>query len=140
MHHQYYYGTMVTQPRLLFWSACTVLLILSCACTGCTSSQSPAPVPAATTLAPATGSTSILIKNFAFSPDVLTIRTGNTVIWTNQDSVPHQIASDPGSSVSFSSDPLSNGVSYQVTFTAPGTYSYHCAIHPSMKGTIVVQS
>ncbi|MFA5348694.1 MAG: cupredoxin family copper-binding protein [Methanoregula sp.] len=131
---------MVIQSRLLFWSACAVLLILSCACTGCTSSQTPAATPAATTPYPATGSTSILIKNFAFSPDMLTIRSGTTVTWTNQDSAPHQIASDTGSSVSFSSDPLSNGASYQFTFTAPGTYSYHCSIHPTMKGTIVVQS
>ena len=71
---------------------------------------------------------------------MLTIRTGTTVTWTNQDSAPHQIASDSGSPLSFSSDSLSNGASYQVTFAEPGTYSYHCAIHPSMKGTVVVQS
>ncbi len=71
---------------------------------------------------------------------MLTIGNGTMVTWTNQDVTTHQIGSDAGSSASFSSDPLPNGTSYQFTFTAPGTYAYHCLIHPSMKGTIVVQS
>jgi len=127
------------QSHSFFWSACAVLLILFCACAGCASSQSPTTTPGAITPVPATGSTSIIIKNFAFTPDMLTIKSGTTVTWTNQDSPPHQIGSDSGSSVAFSSNPLPNGASYEFTFTAPGTYSYHCTIHPSMKGTIVVQ-
>ncbi len=139
INHHCYHGTMVTQSHPLFWSVCAVLVILSCASAGCTSSQNPASTPGATTPAPATGSTTIMIKNFAFTPDMLTVRTGTTVTWSNQDSTTHQIGSDAGSSVAFSSDPLPIGASYQFTFTAPGTYWYHCLIHPSMKATIVVQ-
>jgi plastocyanin len=58
----------------------------------------------------------------------------------NQDGAVHQIASDAGTPVAFNSDSLANGASYQFTFTKPGTYTYHCTIHPSMKGTIIVQS
>ena len=36
------------------------------------------------------------------------------------------------------SPPLGSGATYTVKFTAPGTYNYHCAIHPNMVGTIVV--
>jgi plastocyanin len=57
----------------------------------------------------------------------------------NNDSPPHAIASDAGSPAAFSSDPLSTGASYSFTFTQPGTYTYHCSIHPSMKGTVIVQ-
>jgi plastocyanin len=85
------------------------------------------------------GSNLVTIKNFAFSPAILTIKTGTTVTWTNQDGAPHQVASDPGTPVAFSSDSLANGASFQFTFTQPGTYAYYCTIHPSMKGTIIVQ-
>jgi plastocyanin len=70
----------------------------------------------------------------------LTVKTGTVVTWVNQDGVSHTITSDTGSPVAFSSDSLSNGASYTFTFTLPGTYTYHCSIHPSMKGTIIVQS
>jgi amicyanin len=123
----------------MFCSACVILLVLTCTCAGCTSSQGPS-APTATTPVPAGGSNAVMIKNFAFSPATLTVKTGSTVTWTNQDAAPHQVASDPGTPVAFSSDSLANGASYQFTFTQPGTYTYHCTIHPNMKGTIIVQS
>jgi amicyanin len=123
----------------MFCSACVILLVLTCTCAGCTSPQSPS-APTATTPVPAGGSNAVMIKNFAFSPATLTVKTGSTVTWTNQDAAPHQVASDPGTPVAFSSDSLANGASYQFTFTQPGTYTYYCTIHPNMKGTIIVQS
>jgi plastocyanin len=123
---------------LVFCSACTVLLILACFFAGC-SSYSASPAPAASTISPAGGS-AITIKNFAFDPAVLTVKPGTTVTWLNQDPAPHAIASDTTSAVAFSSESLANGASYAFTFTRPGTYTYHCSIHPSMTGTIVVQS
>jgi plastocyanin len=80
------------------------------------------------------------MKNFAFNPSSVTIKTGTVVTWVNQDAASHSIASDNSSSVAFSSDLLPTGASYNVTFTTPGTYTYHCSIHPSMTGTIIVQS
>jgi len=130
---------MTSQSRIFFWSACAILLVLACSFSGCTSAQSP-PTTTPTTPAPAGGSNSIAIKNFAFSPATLTIKTGTTVTWTNQDGAVHQIASDSGTPVAFASDSLANGASYQFTFTQPGTYTYYCPFHPPMKGTIIVQS
>jgi plastocyanin len=86
------------------------------------------------------GGNTIAIKNFAFDPSSLTVKSGTVVKWINQDGASHAIMSDTGSTVAFSSDPLSSGASYSFTFTQPGTYSYHCSIHPSMKGTIIVTS
>jgi len=123
----------------MFWSACVIMLVFSCLFAGCTSAQSP-PSTTQATQAPAGGSNHIAIKNFAFSPATLTIKTGTTVTWTNQDGAPHQISSDPGAPVAFNSESLANGASYQFTFTQAGTYDYHCTIHPAMKGTIIVQS
>jgi plastocyanin len=130
---------MTSNSRIVFWSACAIMLVLSCLFSGCTSAQSPPATTPATPI-PAGGSNQIAIKNFAFSPAALTIKTGTTVTWTNQDGAPHQIASDPGTPVAFKSESLVNGASYQFTFTQAGTYSYYCTIHPSMKGTIIVQS
>ena len=115
------------------------MLVVTCLFAGCTSAQSP-PATTPATPTPAGGSNQIAIKNFAFSPAALTIKTGTTVTWTNQDGAPHQISSDPGAPVAFNSESLANGASYQFTFTQAGTYDYHCTIHPAMKGTIIVQS
>jgi plastocyanin len=81
---------------------------------------------------------SIVIQNFAFVPDTLTVRKGTTVTWQNTDSVSHTVVTDPGSPEAFSSPTLSVAGSFPYTFTVPGTYPYHCGIHPSMHGTIIV--
>ena len=77
-------------------------------------------------------------KNFSFNPNLLTVKIGTAVTWTNQDSIPHQILSDP-SGETFKSNILQNGQNFSFTFSAPGIYTYHCGIHPFMKGKIVVQ-
>ncbi|MFA4850426.1 MAG: cupredoxin family copper-binding protein [Methanoregula sp.] len=128
---------MSEHSRLVFCTTCIVIVILACTVAGCTSPQTaPATVasPAATG-----GENTIAIKNFAFVPTPLTVKSGTTVTWTNQDSAPHTIVSDTGSPVSIVSDSLSTGASFTFTFTQPGTYTYHCSIHPSMKGTVIVQ-
>jgi plastocyanin len=79
-------------------------------------------------------SASIDIQNFAFNPATLKIKQGTTVVWTNNDSVPHQIKSD-----AFNSDRLSQGQSFSFTFKTAGRFDYICAIHTTMAGTIIVQ-
>lgn len=77
------------------------------------------------------------LKGFAFNPRSLTIKKGESVTWTNMDSVAHTVTSDSGSEIS--SPSLPTGESYSHTFNAAGTYTYHCTPHPSMKGTIIVE-
>lgn len=79
----------------------------------------------------------VVIQNFAFSPNNLTVKTGTTVTWINNDSTTHTITSDNGAFQS--SGNLNQGAKYTFTFTKAGTYPYHCSIHPNMKGTVVVQ-
>ncbi|MBE0610558.1 MAG: cupredoxin domain-containing protein [Dehalococcoidia bacterium] len=80
---------------------------------------------------------SVSIVGFAFSPGTVTVSIGDTVTWMNNDaSVPHTVSSDSGSELA--SGQLAGGASYQKTFSAAGSYAYHCDIHPSMTGLVAV--
>lgn len=76
----------------------------------------------------------VTIKDFAFSPVTLTVKTGTKVTWVNNDSVTHSVKSD-----TFNSQDLSPGSTFEFTFSKAGTYTYSCGIHPSMKGTVIVE-
>ncbi len=78
----------------------------------------------------------ITIQNMAFSPASLTVKVGDKVIWTNQDSVGHSATADDSS---FDTGVIAQGQSGSFTFSKAGTYTYHCSVHPSMKATIIVQ-
>lgn|SRR5512135_84355 len=80
------------------------------------------------------GGTAAEIKNFAF-PAGLTVKAGGSITFTNADSAPHTVTMDDGSC---DAGRISSGSSATITFTTPGTYAFHCAIHTSMKGTVVV--
>jgi amicyanin len=80
---------------------------------------------------------SVEISGFAFNPNTLTVKVGDTVTWTNKDSMGHTVTSDSGSELSSST--LSNGQTYSHTFSTAGTFAYHCTIHTSMKANIVVE-
>lgn len=79
----------------------------------------------------------IEISNFAFSPSTLTINKGDTVVWTNKDSATHTVTSDSGNELKSGNIETSN--TYSHTFNDLGTFSYHCSIHTSMHGKIIVQ-
>jgi plastocyanin len=78
----------------------------------------------------------ITIQGFAFSPATLTVKVGDKVTWTNQDSVGHSATADDNS---FDTGVLAQGQSGSITFSKAGTYTYHCSVHPNMKATIIVQ-
>jgi plastocyanin len=93
----------------------------------------PAASPAAS---PAAGATAgVAIADFAFVPAELSIAAGTTVTWTNRDSVPHTATAGDGS---FDTGTIDGGASAGATFATPGTFTYACAFHPNMTGTIVV--
>ncbi|HLD58951.1 MAG TPA: cupredoxin family copper-binding protein [archaeon] len=81
--------------------------------------------------------TFVTISNFSFSPSTITTSVGGTVAWVNNDSFQHTIISDSGTELN--SNLLPVGQTFSHTFNSAGTYAYHCGIHPSMKGTIIVQ-
>ncbi|WP_109124755.1 cupredoxin family copper-binding protein [Dyella sp. C11] len=77
------------------------------------------------------------IRDFAFAPKTLTVAAGTRVVWTNRDDEPHVVVSAGNQFAT--SRALDTSDTYAVTFDRPGTYTYYCAIHPMMVGTIIVQ-
>jgi len=77
------------------------------------------------------------VSDYGFSPAAVTIAAGDTVTWTNNGTVP---AGHNVSGTGFTSPILKTGQSYSHTFSAPGTFSYVCTLHPFMKGTVTVAS
>jgi plastocyanin len=77
----------------------------------------------------------VTIVDFAFEPATLEVSAGATVSWTNTGEVVHTVTADNGS---FNSGEMSPGATVTGTFDTPGTYTYHCSIHPDMTGTLIV--
>ena len=78
---------------------------------------------------------SVDIVDFGFVQDSITVAPGTTVTWTNTGQAPHTVTADSGA---WTSETLENGESFSFTFSKPGTFTYHCKIHPKMIGTIIV--
>ena len=78
----------------------------------------------------------IVVKDFMFMPNSLTIKAGSSVTWANLDDEPHTVVSDAGL---FRSGAMDTNESFSFKFDKPGTYHFTCSIHPRMVGTIVVQ-
>jgi plastocyanin len=96
----------------------------------------PASAGAGTAAAPA-GVHTVLLKNIAIHPATIRIHRGDTVRWLFRDrAVSHNVTSQGAMRFRSSSSRLSG--SYSVRFTRRGTYRYHCTIHPSMLGRVVV--
>lgn len=79
---------------------------------------------------------SVTIKNYAFSPMSIKVKVGTTVTWTNDDSIRHTVTADEGEGPK--SDLFGKGETYSYKFTKSGTFTYHCQPHPYMHGTVVV--
>ena len=82
------------------------------------------------------GEAKVKIDNFTFIPDTLEVPAGTTVVWTNEDDIPHALAAV---GKAFKSGALDTDESFSFTFTSPGVFDYFCSLHPHMKGKIVVK-
>jgi plastocyanin len=99
--------------------------------------QQPPPEMAADTAGVATGTTlAARVVDFSFEPARLEVQRGTTVTWSNQGQVIHTVTANDRS---FDSGLINSGAKASLTFSRPGTYEYHCAPHPFMRGVIVVQ-
>lgn len=111
-----------------------LISLLLAACGGAQAATQPASQPA-TTPSLSASEARVTIQGFAFDPAELTVKVGTTVTWTNQDGTTHTITSDDAV---WDSGRVSPGGTYIRVFDKVGSFSYHCSIHTSMKGTIVV--
>ena len=130
---------MQTMLRTI-WTPVIAAAVVGVGLAGCSSSgKGTAPSStAASAGAPSTasaGGASISIKNFSFSPVPLNVNVSETIPITNNDSTDHTFTDDDGV---FDTGHIAPAASKSVTIAKAGTYSYHCNIHPSMKGVIEV--
>src|ERR1700745_4179699 len=79
----------------------------------------------------------IEIKDFAFNPQTITVKSGEKITWINRDGEPHTVVS-VGKKFQKSSA-LDTDQEFSIIAGAPGTYKYCCPVHPKMTGTIVVE-
>ena len=86
---------------------------------------------------PVAGVTRVRIEDFAFSPANIVVDAGTTVTWTNYDSAAHTVTSDDGGVLD--SPLLGKNRTFSHTFDQAGTYAYHCAPHPNMRGLVTVR-
>ena len=70
-----------------------------------------------------------------FSPGNITVNVGDSVVWTNTDTMAHTVTSNTNA---FNSGTMQPSATYSQTFNTPGTYQYYCAFHSGMVGTITV--
>jgi plastocyanin len=79
----------------------------------------------------------VAITDFTFTPTAITVHSGDTVIWTNGDSVPHTATARDGKS--FDTGTIDPNATGKVVFLKPGHYEYYCTVHPDMRGTVDVK-
>ena len=77
-----------------------------------------------------------MIAGFAYRPGTLTVKPGTTVTWTNTDATAHTVTASNGA---FSSPQLRKGGGYARRFARTGRFASICALHPQMKGVVVVK-
>lgn len=112
-----FYSALILLPAIAFLSNCS------------SNKAKVAPTPSA-------GGASVSIQNFAFVPDTVTIKVGQSITWTNKDSAPHT-ATELNSG--FDSGTINaSGGTFTRTFGAAGTFTYHCLVHPMMKNAVVI--
>ena len=73
-----------------------------------------------------------------FVPRAVDVMAGGIVSWTNEDSIPHTVTADGTGEPLFASGPISPGLTWDNLFESPGTFGYHCSIHPWMTGRVMV--
>jgi plastocyanin len=115
--------------------AATAMLLAGCG--GASNATTPSQ-PSGGSSKPASGGSSnaVTISNFKFTPATITVKQGARVTVTNDDSTAHTATADDGHS--FDTGSLDQGASQTISVSKPGSYAYHCSIHPFMKATLVV--
>ena len=123
-----------------------ILLLAGCGTSTSSSTNTNTAAPTATAAPAGTTSSNANVAQvkisetndkYGFAPATLTVAKGTKVEWSNASDAPHTVTSDSGTTLASSIISPSGGT-FDFTFTQPGTYTYHCTVHPYMKGTIVV--
>lgn len=130
----------MNMTRILL-ALCAVVALAAAGCGGSnsssTSSGSSSSAPASTAAASSSGgAVTIKMQNIAFDPKAVTVKVGQKVTWTNEDSVDHNVTSQSGETIK--SDNFGKGGTFSFTPKKAGTIKYVCTIHPGMTATLTV--
>ena len=82
------------------------------------------------------GGNTVAIAGFDYEPETLTVAPGETVTWANEDEAGHTVTHEGDE---FGSETLARGEAFRMRFDRPGRYRYLCALHPEMRGMVVVR-
>ena len=89
------------------------------------------------------GGAEVAMENIQFDPKDLSVSAGDTITFTNNEAVPHDVHKSSGPGEDFASGPsggMQEGDTFELTLDEPGKYEYVCDIHaPGMSGTITVK-
>lgn len=78
----------------------------------------------------------VTIDATSYSPKVLAVRAGDTIVWANKDVIPHTATAKTGT---FDSKVIAPGTSWSYTPAAKGSSEYACLFHPTMTGSVEVK-
>ena len=80
--------------------------------------------------------TDVAVRNFCFTPTIIRVRPGQSIVWSNKDGFEHDVV---GANFSWgASQTLPAGATVRYKFSKPGVYPYVCTWHPGMVGAVVV--
>jgi plastocyanin len=121
---------------LLTLSAALALAIAVSACGGGSGGGSTSTTSTSASSSSSGGSVAIKMQNIAFAPNSTTVKVGQKVTWTNDDTTDHNVTATSGAD--FKSKDFGNGGTFSFTPDKAGTIKYVCTIHPGMNATLTV--
>ena len=124
--------------RRIVPALCAVVALAAAGCgsSNSNSTSSGSSSSGSTAAASSSGGVAIKMQNIAFDPKDVTVKVGQKITWTNDDSVDHNVTSQSGESIK--SDNFGKGATFSFTPTKAGTIQYVCTIHPGMTATLTV--
>jgi plastocyanin len=116
--------------RPVTFAVAAVVVALS-ACSAASLQAGKGPIPA--------NANEVVIADYKFVPQTLTVPVGTTVTWVNRDLAPHTATHRSFGDEPFDTGTMVSGAVFPHTFKTAGSYDYLCVLHQGMMGTIVVQ-
>jgi len=77
----------------------------------------------------------VVVQGFKYLPEMLVVRRGDTVVWVNDDPMPHTVTATG----EFDSRSIAAGKSWRLLAQRAGSYAYICTLHSNMRGSLTIE-
>jgi len=124
---------MLVLVTVLAVLAVAVVLVSGCGKSTTTTPTVPTTPKSTPSTTPSSGGANVTIADFSFSPATVTVAVGTKVTWKNTGATDHTVTG-----TGWDSGNIASGSQYSKTFDTAGTFDYHCSIHPTMTGKVIV--